>query len=438
MNYQEAIKYVNQRLLLGINLGLERIQKLLDLMGNPQEKLKCIHVAGTNGKGSTIAMINSILNESGYSVGRFTSPYIESPEDCIWANGKKISKEDFANNLQYVKEKVQLMSKKEESIEPTEFEILTAIAFWYFYNMNCDIVLLEVGLGGRLDSTNVIKKSLVSVISNISYDHTDKLGNTLSEIAYEKAGIIKENSCVISYPQKEEVEKVIEDVCSIKNASLIKTDIDKINIKKSSIEGQEFDYGERKSIKINLLGTHQIKNAALAIDTIDVLIKKSYRISEGAIKKGLFLTKWPGRFEVLKKKPVFIIDGAHNLNGVKVLKRNLQLYFPNKKIIFITGIFADKDYVSMIKECSFIASKFIIINLDSKRGMDAKELAKVARRYCNDVVVSDTIECAVRMSIDNASRDGILCAFGSLSFVGTMRSFFKILEGSEVAESGRS
>jgi dihydrofolate synthase/folylpolyglutamate synthase len=150
------------------------------------------------------------------------------------------------------------------------------------------------------------------------------------------------------------------------------------------------------------------------------------------------LTKWPGRFEVLKKKPVFIIDGAHNLNGVKVLKRNLQLYFPNKKIIFITGIFADKDYVSMIKECSFIASKFIIINLDSKRGMDAKELAKVARRYCNDVVVSDTIECAVRMSIDNASRDGILCAFGSLSFVGTMRSFFKILEGSEVAESGRS
>ncbi len=251
MNYQEAVDYVNERSLLGINLGLERIKKLLDLMGNPQEKLKCIHVAGTNGKGSTIAMISSILNKSGYSVGRFTSPCIESLEDCIWANGKIISKEDFANSLQYVKEKVQLMSKKKESIEPTEFEILTATAFWYFYSINCDIVLLEVGLGGRLDSTNVIKSSLVSVISNISYDHTSKLGNTLSEIAYEKAGIIKEKSCVILYPQKEEVEKVIEDVCKKKNATLIKTDISKINIKKSSINGQEFDYAKRESIKIN-------------------------------------------------------------------------------------------------------------------------------------------------------------------------------------------
>lgn len=428
MNYQEAVDYVNERSLLGINLGLERIKKLLDLMGNPQEKLKCIHVAGTNGKGSTIAMISSILNKSGYSVGRFTSPCIESLEDCIWANGKIISKEDFANSLQYVKEKVQLMSKKKESIEPTEFEILTATAFWYFYSINCDIVLLEVGLGGRLDSTNVIKSSLVSVISNISYDHTSKLGNTLSEIAYEKAGIIKEKSCVILYPQKEEVEKVIEDVCKKKNATLIKTDISKINIKKSSINGQEFDYAKRESIKINLLGRHQINNAALAMDTIDVLIKKGYNISETAIKRGLFLAKWPGRFEVLKRNPVFIIDGAHNLSGAKFLRENLETYFPNKKIIFITGIFADKDYISMIKECSYIASKFIIINLENKRGVEAKELAKIARHYCNNVVVSDTIEYAVRMSINDVWEDGIVCAYGSLSFVGTMRGLFKTLE----------
>lgn len=426
MNYQEAVDYINERSLLGINLGLERIKKLLDLMDNPHEKLKCIHVAGTNGKGSTIAMISSILIESGYNVGRFTSPCIESPEDCIWANGKEISKEDFAQTLQYVKEKVLLICKTEESFQPTEFEILTAAAFWYFYKINCDIVLLEVGLGGRLDSTNVIKKPLVSVITAISYDHVDKLGNTLSEIAYEKAGIIKEKSYVISYPQKEEAQKVIEDVCREKNASLIKTDIGKINIKKSSIEGQQFDYGNRKTININLLGEHQINNAALAIDTIDMLIRMGYSISEDAVKRGLFSAKWPGRFEVVKKNPVFIIDGAHNFGGVYVLKKNLQTYFPGKKIIFISGIFADKDYASMIKECSSIASEFIIINLENKRGADAKELAKIARRYCHNVAISDTIERAVRTAVNDASQNGIVCAFGSLSFVGAMRKLFKV------------
>ncbi|AUG58184.1 bifunctional folylpolyglutamate synthase/dihydrofolate synthase [Acetivibrio saccincola] len=423
MDYQEAVNYVNERALLGINLGLDRIKTLLDLMGNPQEKLKCIHVAGTNGKGSVIAMISSILNEAGYNVGGFISPYIESIEDSILVNGKKISKEDFVKSLQYVKEKARLMGK--DGYFLTEFEILTATGFWYFYNINCDIVLLEVGLGGRLDSTNVIESPLVSVISNIDYDHTGQLGNTLTEIAYEKAGIIKKDSLVVLYPQKEEVEKVIEEVCKKNNAFLIKTDFSKINVKKSSIEGQEFDFGKRKSIKINLLGKHQINNAALVIDTIDALIKKGYSISENAIKRGLFLAKWPGRLEVLKKNPLFIIDGAHNLSGAKVLKENLETYFPHKKIIFITGIFKDKDYVSMIKECSYIASKFIIINLESKRGLDAEELAKIAKRYCNNVVISDTIERAVRTGINDASADDVVCAFGSLSFVGTMRRMFK-------------
>lgn len=437
MHYQEAVNYVNQASTLGISLGLERIKSLLDLLGNPQEKLKCIHVAGTNGKGSTIAMINSILNQSGYNIGRFTSPYIESFEDCIWANGNNISKEDFANSVQYVKEKIQLMCKKEE-LHPTEFEILTAVAFLYFHKKNCDVVLLEVGLGGRLDSTNVIKQSLVSLISYISYDHIDKLGNTLSQIAYEKAGIIKENSCVVVYPQKAEVEKVIKDICIKKNASLIQTDVEKINIKEFSIDGQEFDYSKRKSIRIALLGEHQIKNAAFAIDTIDVLIKKGYKISETAIKKGLFLAKWPGRFEVMKKDPVFIIDGAHNVSGVKVLKETLQRYFPNKKVIFITGIFADKDYVSMIKECSSIASMFIVMNLESKRALGTKEMEQIARNYCNKVVVSDTIECAVRRGINFASSDEVVCAFGSLSFIGTMRKLFENLEEDKLFKSKKS
>lgn len=427
MNYQEAINYLNKASTLGISLGLERIKNLLDLMDNPQEKLKCIHVAGTNGKGSTIAMVSSILSQAGYNIGRFTSPYIESPEDCIWVNGKNISKKNFAYNIKYVKEKIQLMHKKIE-FHPTEFEILTAIAFLYFHRSNCDIVLLEVGLGGRLDSTNVINQSLVSLISHISYDHVDKLGNTLSEIAYEKAGIIKENSCVITYPQKEEVQKIIKDICIKKNASLIQSNIGKIDIKKFSIYGQEFNYGKKKSIKLGLLGEHQINNAALSIDAIEVLIKKGYNISEVAIKKGLSLAKWPGRFEIIKKDPVFIIDGAHNLSGVKILNKNLQKYFPDKKIVFITGIFADKDYVSMIKECSNIASKFIVMNLDNKRGLDAKKLEQIASCYCKEVIVSDTIDCAVRTSISNVSSDGIVCAFGSLSFVGTMRKLVKILE----------
>ncbi|MDQ2087395.1 folylpolyglutamate synthase/dihydrofolate synthase family protein [Herbivorax sp. ANBcel31] len=424
MDYNEAINYVNEASKLGVNLGLERIKELLELMCNPQRNLDCIHVAGTNGKGSFISMIGSILTKSGYNVGRFTSPCIESPDDCIWINQKKIPKEDFAKTTEYVSEKVQLMCQKEKH-HPTEFEILTAIAFVYFFRMNCDFVLLEVGLGGRFDSTNVIENPLISVISNISYDHMDRLGDTLSKIAYEKAGIIKEKSYVVTLPQKEEAEKVIEEVCCTKKAFLTKTNLNKTNIKKFSISEQEFDYDKRKSIKIGLLGEHQVNNAALVIDAIDILIQKGYSISETSIKRGLFLAKWPGRFEVVRKNPIFIIDGAHNLSGVAILKKNLQTYFPGKKIIFITGIFADKDYVSMIKECSSIASRFIVMKLEKKRALDVKELAQTARCYCNDVIVSDTIEWAVRTGINEASENEVICAFGSLSFVGRMRKLLK-------------
>ncbi|TYQ12867.1 UNVERIFIED_CONTAM: dihydrofolate synthase/folylpolyglutamate synthase [Acetivibrio alkalicellulosi] len=420
MDYNEAVSFINSTSKFGIKLGLDNIIRLLELMGNPHKELKYIHVAGTNGKGSVVAMLSSVLFEAGYKVGRFTSPYFVNIEESIVVNGEEIEREEFARIVEIVRDKVELMQQKEIG-HPTQFEILTAIAFEYFYKKKCDIVVLETGLGGRFDSTNVIEKS-ISVICSIGYDHMDKLGETLSKIAYEKAGIIKENSYVLIYPGEDESNRVIFNTCKEKNAVLNVTDFKKIKIKDFCINGQEFEYGRFKSIRISMLGEHQVKNAALVLDTVDVMVQKGYNICDEAIKRGLLAANWPGRFEVLKLKPVFIIDGAHNLSGVKALKRVLQTYFPQKKIIFIMGVFADKDYTSMVEVCSSIALRFITVTPKNERALEGQKLAEIAKIYCNEVLISDTIECAVKASFENTPDNGVICAFGSLSYLEEIRS----------------
>ncbi|MFZ5986488.1 MAG: bifunctional folylpolyglutamate synthase/dihydrofolate synthase [Bacillota bacterium] len=424
MQYGEAINYIHATLKFGVKLGLDNIKSLLDLMGNPHQKLKYVHVAGTNGKGSTVAFISSILISAGYKVGVYTSPYIERFTERIKINKSEISEEDLARITSFVKEKVEIMIKEGKN-HPTEFEIVTAIAFQYFYEMGCDIVVLEVGLGGRFDSTNVIDKPLVAVITTISYDHMDKLGDTLAKIAFEKAGIIKEATDVVIYPQSEEAEKVFGDACTERRALLHKVCFEKIEVRNYSIDGQEFDYDRMESIRISLLGEHQIKNAVVAIETAKILAIKGYKITEDIIRRGLGTARWPGRLEVLRKEPVFLIDGAHNQEGSQTLANVLKTYFPDKKILFILGVLKDKDYRSIIEACAPIASQFITITPKSDRALPAKDLAEIVECYCNNLLISDTIEDAVRTSLELSPKDGVICAFGSLYYIGEVRRIFE-------------
>ncbi|RXE57770.1 bifunctional folylpolyglutamate synthase/dihydrofolate synthase [Acetivibrio mesophilus] len=427
MNYGQALEYIHGALKFGIKLGLDNIQELLELMDNPHKKLKYVHVAGTNGKGSTVAFISSILKESGYRVGIYTSPYIERFTERIRINSDEISKEDLARITQYVKEKVELMALRGGN-HPTEFEIVTAIAFQYFYEKGCDIVVLEVGLGGRFDSTNIIDAPLAAVITTISYDHMARLGNTLEKIAFEKAGIIKYGTDVVLYPQAPEADRVFEEVCRERDSRLHRLFFESVNIKDFSIDGQEFDYGEFKSLKIRLLGEHQVKNAVVALEAALILAQKGYSISEDSIRKGLSDAKWPGRLELLKKEPIFLIDGAHNAEGAQTLSGFLKTYFPHKKIVFIIGILKDKDYMAMIEECAPLAEYIIAVSPNSDRALPAKALAQSLECYCKNVLISDTIVNAVAKSLDITPKDGLICAFGSLYYIGEVRNMLLSLE----------
>lgn len=429
MEYQEALDYIHGTLKFGSKLGLHNIACLLKLMGEPHKKLKYVHVAGTNGKGSTVAFISSILAESGYKTGIFTSPYLERFTERIKINDTEISESDLARITGFVKSKVEAMVAEGEN-HPTEFEIVTAIAFQYYYEKECDIVVLEVGLGGRLDSTNVIDSPLVSVITTISYDHMGILGNSISQIAAEKAGIIKYCSDVVIYPQLAEAEAVIMKKAQEMNADIKIADFSSINIKEYSADGQVFNYkfedGEvLNSLKISLLGDHQVKNAVLAINAVRVLKDKGIKITEASIRSGLEKARWSGRLEVLSKKPIIIIDGAHNAEGAQSLSDSLRKYFPKMDKIFIFGVLGDKEYDKIIKAVIPTAKAVITVSPKSDRALKAGELANLVKGYCNNVFISDTIEDAVRTSLQIVSDSDLICCFGSLYYIGEIRSMFK-------------
>jgi len=424
MNYTEALEYIHGTRKFGCKLGLENIKTLLGMLENPHEKLRYVHVAGTNGKGSTVAFISSILIESGYKTGIFISPYIERFTERIRVNSEEIPQEDLARITGVVKEKVDEMLNKGLP-HPTEFEIVTAIAFQYYYEMKCDVVVLEVGLGGRFDSTNVIGAPLASVITSISYDHMDILGNTLSQIAFEKAGIIKNNSDVVLYPQEKEVEKVIENACYERNSNLHKARFEDIRVIDYNIEGQMFNFGLYENLKIRLLGDHQLKNAAVALETCKILAYKGYRITEKTIRKGLEETSWPGRMEVVCKNPLVLIDGAHNIDGVRVLAKNLDKYFSNKKKIFIMGVLKDKEYKAMIEVIAPIADRIITVTPLSERALSAVELAEIIKPYCKNVSISGTIESGIITAVQIYTNYDIICAFGSLHYIGEVRRYFE-------------
>ena len=409
MNAQEAIEYIHSFFWKGSIPGLSRTEELLCRLGNPEKKLKFVHIAGTNGKGSTAAMTASILQKAGYRVGLYTSPYIYRFNERIQVNGQQIADEDVAKVTEYVKQFAEAMEEK-----PTEFELVTAIGFEYFARQNCDIVVLEVGMGGALDSTNVIETPEVAVITNIGLDHTDYLGDTVEKIAETKAGIFKNNGHAVVYRGTAGVEEVFERVCAERNVSLKKADFDSLVLRSHSLEGQVFDCGNRKELFLPLLGDHQLHNASVVLSIADTLIEIGWNISEQNIRDGIRDVSWPGRFDIVGRDPLFIIDGGHNPQCIDALVVNIRDYLKDRKIIALTGVLADKDYGEMYRPMMPYIQEFVCITPPNPRKLEATELAQHLRRVGATATPCENIPQGVQLAIEKAGKDGVVMCFGSL------------------------
>lgn len=430
MEYIDAIAYINDKEKFGSRLGLSSISKLMELLGNPQNDLNIIHVAGTNGKGSTSSYIASCIKTAGYKVGLYTSPYLERFNERIQINGIDIPDESLGEITFMVKEAADKMVK--EGMEhPTTFELVTAVGFLYFKKEKVDYLVLEVGLGGRFDSTNVIKKSLASVITSIDFDHISQLGNTLAKIAYQKAGIIKENGIVISYEQEKEVADVIEEVAESNKAELYISKNKNIEIIKESDSGNVFDYRLKEeylpSVKTSLIGEYQVYNASLAITTLLVLREKGFiKISNQDIYNGILDTKWKGRLEVLKRDPIFLIDGAHNIQGINHLAKALEL-FTYERLILGIGILKDKDVDHMIERLIPMADIVVATEVKIPRKLEAEELASKIREYNENVYIEKDIKEAIDKAFSLANKEDLILFGGSLYLIGEVRTLVKLL-----------
>ena len=416
MNAAQAIEYIHSVCWKGSIPGLGRTQTLLEKMGNPEKKLKFVHIAGTNGKGSTAAMTASILRKAGYRTGLYTSPYIYRFHERMQVDGEEISDEDLAAVTEFVK---PLADSMEES--PTEFELVSCIAFEYFYRKHCDIVVLEVGMGGALDSTNVIETPEVAVITNIGLDHTEYLGDTVEKIAQTKSGIFKQGGHAVVYRSTPSVEAVYEQVCAEKNVSLKKAAFDSLRLKQHTLEGQVFDCGARKDLVLPLLGDHQLHNAAVVLAIADTLIEQGWKISEENIREGIRDVRWPGRFDIVSRNPLFIIDGGHNPQCIEALVKNIQDYLTGKRVIALTGVLADKDYADMYKPVMPLVDRFVCITPPNPRKLEAKLLAQYLRDTGAEATGCDTIPEGVALAMELAGEDGVVLCFGSLYSIGAIR-----------------
>lgn len=422
MNYRETMDYIHNTAKFGMNFGLKRTKRLLEYLGSPHEKLKCIHIAGTNGKGSTSAMVAEILKESGYKVGLYTSPFLEEFEERIQINSVNIPKEKLCSVIEKVSKAVDKVSK-EGLGDPTEFEIITAAMFLYYYEENIDIAVVEVGLGGRLDSTNILDPML-TVITSISYDHVGILGTTLKEIATEKAGIIKEGVPLVLYPVEEEAREAIVSVAKMKNCeinSVAYNDAEFIKIIEEEKMYQVVRYNNEE-YKLALLGTHQVINFSVVMKIVESLRKLGYTISNENVKNALKNVVWKGRMEVVANKPYILLDGAHNLGGIEKLKESLNKYFNYSKLILIIGILGDKDVEHMLEKIIPSAEEIITVTPNSPRAMSATELKlKIERITSKKVSSFDRYEEAFGYAKDISNEDDMILICGSLYMIGDMR-----------------
>jgi dihydrofolate synthase/folylpolyglutamate synthase len=423
LNYQEALDYLANLAKFGFNFGLGRIQELLKRLNNPHLALKVIHIGGTNGKGSTSAMLSAILQEGGYRVGAFTSPHLKSYTERYRINGAEISGEQVAVLLDELRPHLEAMVA--EGFEhPTEFEVGTALAFLYFNREKVDFLVVEVGMGGAIDSTNVVKP-LLSIITNVSMDHMDYLGHTIEEITLVKAGIIKPGAPVVTAARGEALG-VIESVCLDKKSPLYVVGRD-LSWQPAAwnLSGQEFSLrGRRKyyeKLFIPLLGRHQLVNAATAVAAAEVLMDLGVSLNGDVVRLGLARTRWPGRMEIVSQKTLVIIDGAHNYDGARCLRQALEEYFPGRSIVMVIGMLGDKERALVAAELAGVARAVVVTRPDNPRANNWRELAEEVRNYTSEVYLLEDTGEAVRKALALAGPEEVILVTGSLYMVGGAR-----------------
>ena len=421
MNYEEALAYLNNYGWSNTKFGLSRTFELLAALGDPHKKLRFVHVAGTNGKGSTCAMLAQILQCAGYRTGLYISPYIQEFRERIQVNGKPIPED----RLSAITEKIAEISERMEE-HPSHFEMITAIGMQYFCEEQCDIVVLEVGMGGEFDSTNVIDPPEVAVITNIGLDHTEYLGNTIEAIAATKGGIIKPGCSCVCYNGDMRAVQVITDICRERNVPLVIPASYTIEPLESSLDGQRFTY-RRQEHFLRLLGAHQLQNAAVVLEVIGLLREKGFEISKEAVAEGLRLVKWPARFEVLRRDPLFLLDGGHNPQCAEALTACLREYLPGKKVTFLMGMLKDKDYPTVVDLVAPFAERFVCIRPHSPRALDPAVLAELAKEHGIPAAAYEDAAAAVEYC--RSLTDCPVVAFGSLYAAGEIRTLMGLRSG---------
>ena len=421
MTFCEALDYIHSLLKFGIHPGLSRMDTLLQILGNPHKNIKCVHVAGTNGKGSTSTAISNILIEAGYNVGLYTSPYVTDFLERVQYNGKTIDKELFSQCVEIIKPEIEKMSA--DGAQITEFEALTATAFLCFSKLQVDILVLEVGLGGRLDATNIIDTPLVNVITSLSLDHTGVLGDTIEQIATEKCGTIKPNGTLVcSYNQPESAMNVIKTICNEKSNSVIVPDESSVSIKKQDIFGTHFIYNKQE-YHISMSGAHQVQNMTTVIEAVNVLKEKGYNITEQNIKDGIDKTILPARVEVISKKPLVILDGGHNEDGAKAFYEAVKECFDsNKKLFVIAGMMNDKAVEESLKPLISKADTFVAVTPENPRAMKAEVLSEIAKKYCHNVIICDNANSSLDLIKSELAENDMLFVVGSLYLAGEVRN----------------
>ena len=418
MDILEALQYIDGTLWFGSKPGLERTETLLDGLGRPQDRLKFVHIAGTNGKGSCAAMLASVLRAAGYRTGLYTSPYLFRFHERMQVNGQPIGDEALAALVEKIKPLAEAMED-----HPTEFELITAAALRWFADEGCDIVVLEVGLGGRLDATNVIAAPEAAVIMNIGLDHTAVLGGTLEQIAAEKAGILKPGCEAVVYQQGESVLNVIRQKARELGAGLHVADFSQLVSEFDSLEGQSFTY-KGEPYALSLLGDHQLRNAAVVLETVEVLRRRGWVLDQGDVEHGLYAAVWPARFELVSEEPPFVVDGGHNPQCAESVCRNLLHYFPDSRRVLLVGVLADKDYPSLFEILNGAADAWVCVTPNSERALPAAELGAFLERFGKPVTVCGSIPEGVEAARELAGETGMACAVGSLYMAGAVRACF--------------
>ena len=422
MNYESALEYIHAVQWAGHKPGLERTRTLLAALGDPHKRLRFVHVAGTNGKGSTCAMLASCLRAAGYKVGLYTSPFINRFNERIQINGQQIPDEELVRLVERIRPAADAMADT-----PTEFELITAIGMLWFAEQSCDIVVLEVGLGGTLDSTNVIEAPECTVITALGLDHVKELGGTLAQIASAKAGTIKCGCPVVSYGGQPEADAVIRRAAAEQNAPLTEVDFNKLRVTGGKLDALEFDFDGLEQIRLPLIGSYQPRNAATAVTALRVLRQRGWEIPEQAIRTGLESVSWCGRFELLRRQPAFVLDGSHNAHGMRATVQSLRDRFPGEKFVFLVSIMADKDVNEMLELLEPLAKQFVTVMAHTPRAMDAEALAERIRAGGCPAEAASSIEAGVARAVE-LSGEGPVCALGTLYFSGDVRNAFEALK----------